>query len=96
MMSGIQHFCFCKRQWGLIHIEQQWEENVHTIKGQLEHSRCHDKNAAQYVEFRSELEQLIDKRVDSLRFYELGNNYAGRVKHYGVHNEFAQDDILIL
>jgi CRISPR-associated exonuclease Cas4 len=33
MLSGIQHFQFCKRQWALIHIEQQWEENVRTIEG---------------------------------------------------------------
>jgi len=28
MLSGIQHIAFCERQWGLIHIEQQWEENL--------------------------------------------------------------------
>jgi hypothetical protein len=27
MLSGIQHFMFCQRQWALIHIEQQWSEN---------------------------------------------------------------------
>lgn len=37
MLSGIQHFQFCKRQWALIHIEQQWEENVRTIEGQYLH-----------------------------------------------------------
>lgn len=37
MISGIQHFHFCKRQWALIHIEQQWEENVRTIEGQHLH-----------------------------------------------------------
>ena len=26
-MSGIQNFAFCRRQWALIHIEQQWQEN---------------------------------------------------------------------
>ena len=31
MISGIQHFKFCRRQWALIHIEQQWAENVHTV-----------------------------------------------------------------
>ena len=39
MLSGIQHFEFCKRQWALIHIEQQWEENVRTIEGHDVHSR---------------------------------------------------------
>ena len=37
MISGIQHFRFCKRQWALIHIEQQWAENEHTVIGELMH-----------------------------------------------------------
>lgn len=27
-ISGLQHFAFCRRQWALIHIEQQWQENL--------------------------------------------------------------------
>ena len=42
VISGIQHFKFCRRQWALIHIEQQWEENVHTTVGELMHKRAHD------------------------------------------------------
>lgn len=37
MLSGIQHFQFCRRQWALIHIEQQWEENVRTVEGEYLH-----------------------------------------------------------
>lgn len=40
MLSGIQHFQFCKRQWALIHIEQQWEENVRTAEGRLLHQKA--------------------------------------------------------
>ncbi|MBR7794649.1 CRISPR-associated protein Cas4 [Agaribacter marinus] len=40
MLSGIQHFQFCKRQWALIHIEQQWEENVRTVEGQFLHRKA--------------------------------------------------------
>ncbi len=40
MLSGIQHFKFCKRQWALIHIEQQWEENVRTIEGKHLHEKA--------------------------------------------------------
>ncbi|WP_427110379.1 CRISPR-associated protein Cas4 [Lysinibacillus xylanilyticus] len=40
MLSGIQHFRFCPRQWALIHIEQQWEENVLTIEGQHIHEKA--------------------------------------------------------
>ena len=28
LMSGIQHFAFCRRQWALIHLEQQWARNA--------------------------------------------------------------------
>ncbi|MGT2910827.1 CRISPR-associated protein Cas4 [Streptococcus cameli] len=40
MLSGIQHFQFCKRQWGLIHIEQQWAENEATTHGQILHTKA--------------------------------------------------------
>lgn len=42
-LSGIQHFAFCRRQWALIHIEQQWQENLRTIEGAILHERAHDK-----------------------------------------------------
>lgn len=45
MISGIQHFLFCRRQWALIHIEQQWEENFFTTDGQILHSRADDSSA---------------------------------------------------
>lgn len=41
-LSGLQHFAFCRRQWALIHIEQQWQENYLTTAGHLEHERAHD------------------------------------------------------
>lgn len=42
MLSGIQHFEFYRRQWALIHIEQQWAENEHTAIGELMHKKAHD------------------------------------------------------
>ena len=43
-LSGIQHFMFCRRQWALIHIEQQWAENLRTVEGSLLHERAHDRD----------------------------------------------------
>ena len=43
MISGIQHFVFCRRQWALIHVEQQWQENLRTVEGKIIHERCHDE-----------------------------------------------------
>ncbi len=37
MLSGIQHFMFCPRQWALIHIEQQWADNRLTTEGNILH-----------------------------------------------------------
>lgn len=42
MISGIQHFAFCPRQWALIHLEQQWQENERTADGRIFHRRAHD------------------------------------------------------
>ena len=42
MISGIQHFEFCRRQWALIHIEKLWEENLFTAEGNIIHKRAHD------------------------------------------------------
>lgn len=42
-LSALQHFSFCRRQWALIHIENQWSENLRTIEGNLFHNRAHDE-----------------------------------------------------
>jgi len=31
-ISGLQHLAFCDRRWALIHLEQQWEENLFTAE----------------------------------------------------------------
>lgn len=40
-LSGIQHFAFCRRQWALIHIENQWVENERTVDGIIMHEKAH-------------------------------------------------------
>lgn len=40
MLSGIQHYMFyCPWQWGLIHMEQLWDDNRLTVEGSLLHKR---------------------------------------------------------
>lgn len=41
-LSGLQHFAFCRRQWALIHIEQQWADNLLTVQGDILHEKAHD------------------------------------------------------
>jgi CRISPR-associated exonuclease Cas4 len=66
MLSGIQHIAFCERQWALIHVEQQWEENVLTVEGQHLHERSDDP-------FRDNVKgDLITWRALALTSYRLG------------------------
>ena len=37
MLSGIQHYMYCPRQWALIHMEQEWDDNRLTAEGALLH-----------------------------------------------------------
>ncbi|WP_462363965.1 CRISPR-associated protein Cas4 [Pyramidobacter porci] len=41
LISGLQHLLFCPRQWALIHIERQWQENIFTAQGRLLHEKAH-------------------------------------------------------
>ncbi|MFB5678425.1 CRISPR-associated protein Cas4 [Paenibacillus terreus] len=66
MLSGIQHFEFCKRQWALIHIEQQWAENVRTIEGQYIH-----RNADQPFTREKRGDKLVVRALP-VRSAELG------------------------
>lgn len=61
-LSGLQHFSFCRRQWALIHIEQQWAENLRTVDGRILHEKAHD---AATREKRGDLIVTRDMRVHS-------------------------------
>lgn len=62
-ISGLQHLAFCKRQWALIHIDQEWEENVFTAEGRNLHERVDEG----YQEFRKGLRQYSGLYVKSLK-----------------------------
>lgn len=66
LLSGIQHFCFCRRQWALIHIENLWQDNLHTVEGELLHQNAHDK------EFTESRKDLLITRGMSVFSAELG------------------------
>ncbi|PYE47153.1 CRISPR-associated endonuclease Cas2 [Paenibacillus barcinonensis] len=53
-------------------------------------------DATQFRRLRFELEELIDKDTDSLRFYNLGDNYKSKVDHVGAKDTYDMGDPLIL
>ncbi|MBI5029477.1 MAG: CRISPR-associated protein Cas4 [Chloroflexi bacterium] len=65
-LSGIQHFLFCRRQWALIHVEQQWKENVLTAEGRIMHNRADDPF---FTETRN---GIITARSVPIASYRLG------------------------
>ena len=66
MLSGIQHFVFCRRQWALIHIEQQWEENYRTADGRVMHRNVHDAG------FHEKRGDLVISRAMAVSSQRLG------------------------
>lgn len=38
-LSALQHWAYCPRQCGLIHIEQAFDDNLHTLRGNALHAR---------------------------------------------------------
>lgn len=66
MLSGIQHFAFCPRQWALIHIDQQWDENRLTIEGEIMHQHVDDPF------YRQKLGSNICLRSVSIASKQLG------------------------
>jgi CRISPR-associated protein Cas2 len=53
-------------------------------------------DAAQLRAVKDKLLKTIDTEFDSLRFYELGNNYKSKVEHYGTKPSFDVTDPLIV
>lgn len=69
-LSGIQHFAFCRRQWALIHLEQQWVENGRTVEGELLHRTAHDESC---TEKRGDTVIIRGMRVSSRRLAVSGS-----------------------
>lgn len=53
-------------------------------------------DATKYRQVQAILEDIIDRELDSLRFYNLGDKYKNRVEHVGAKPSFDVTDTLIL
>lgn len=68
-LSALQHYAYCRRQWGLIFLEQQWAENAHTAEGQVFHRTAHHGPEA---ELRGDTLILRGLRLESARLHLHG------------------------
>ncbi|CAN5486753.1 CRISPR-associated protein Cas4 [soil metagenome] len=62
-LSGLQHLVYCERQWGLIHLEQAWEENRLTAEGRVMHERVDEPT----FETRGDVRTVRALKLRSLR-----------------------------
>ena len=88
-LSGIQHMAFCERQWALIHLEQQWVENLSTMEGHLLHEKVHD---SQQTEAR---DSVVYVRALNILSYRLGlKGVADMIEFHPVQDDSAPGMIL--
>lgn len=50
MISALEHFSYCPRQCALIHVENVYDENLYTLRGNRAHARVHDEDESGSVE----------------------------------------------
>ncbi len=55
-----------------------------------------DLDMAKYVTLKSRLLSIYDSEKDSIRFYNLGNNYSSRIEHYGRKTSYDPEGVLML
>jgi len=67
LLSALQHYVFCPRQCGLIHLEDAWEENLFTAEGRVMHKKVHDVGFESRGKIRAERNMLLESKEYGLR-----------------------------
>ncbi|HRP94387.1 MAG TPA: CRISPR-associated protein Cas4 [Ignavibacteriaceae bacterium] len=64
MISALQHYVYCPRQCGLIHVDDVWQENVFTVRGNI----LHGKVDTDTYETRGNTKTVRGLRIHSYKF----------------------------
>ena len=99
MISALQHYRYCPRQCALIHVEQQFADNVFTARGDAVHAHIDEPGWETQSGARVERALPIwsDRlgltgRCDAVEFRADGSVYPVETKH-GPKHVAAHDDI---
>ncbi|MHB1688596.1 MAG: CRISPR-associated protein Cas4 [Ignavibacteriaceae bacterium] len=68
MISALQHYVYCPRQCGLIHVEDAWHENLYTVRGNI----LHEKVDTDTYETRGTLKTVRGLRIHSVEYGIVG------------------------
>lgn len=55
-----------------------------------------DLDYSTFMKLKNNLEKIIDKDKDSLRFYYLGNKWEKKIEHIGVKESYNPEGVLII
>lgn len=50
----------------------------------------------QFADLKHRLEEIVDPKTDSLRYYFLGNNWKNRIEHYGAKAGYDPEGVLMI
>ncbi len=99
MLSALQHYSYCPRQCALIHVEQAFEQNVHTRRGNAVHERVDEPGFEERTGVRVERalpvwsERLgLTGKCDVVEFLADGTPYPVEYKH-GVKRAQTHDSL---
>jgi CRISPR-associated exonuclease Cas4 len=99
MLSALQHWSYCPRQCALIHVEQAFDENVFTMRGNAAHERVDDPGFETFEGVRAERalpvwsERLgLIGKCDVVEFHPDGHIFPVEYKH-GKKREKIHDDL---
>ena len=98
-LSALQHWAYCPRQCGLIHLEQAFADNIHTARGQAVHHLVdtpgYETKAGVRIEralpLWSDRLNLIGK-ADLVEFHPDGTVFPVEFKH-GAKRQKLHDDL---
>jgi len=68
MISALQHYIFCPRQCGLIHVDDVWQENLFTVRGEI----LHEKVDSDTYETRGNIKTVRGLRIHSYKYGLVG------------------------
>lgn len=68
MISALQHYVYCPRQCGLIHVDDVWQENLFTTRGNI----LHEKVDTDTYESRGAVKTVRGLRIHSYNYGIVG------------------------
>lgn len=100
-LSALQHWAYCPRQCGLIHLEQAFEDNIHTARGQAVHHLVDEPGYEMKAGVKMEraLPLWSDKlgligKADLVEFHPDGTVFPVEFKH-GRKRQKVHDDLQV-